>query len=48
MTTFIVLLFTVLLTMAIRMGDLFAMLLCLAGFLVMFIFAEELESRENT
>jgi hypothetical protein len=47
MTTFIVLLFTVLLTLAIRMGDMFAMLLCLVGFLVMFVFAEEYDSREN-
>jgi hypothetical protein len=47
MTTFIVLLFTVLLTMAIRMGDMFAMFLCLAGFLVMFVFAEERDSNES-
>lgn len=47
MTTFIVLLFTVLLTLAMRMGDMFAMMLCMAGFLVMFIFAEEYDSREN-
>jgi hypothetical protein len=47
MTTFIVLLFTVLLTLAMRMGDVFAMVLCFVGFLVMFMFAEEYDSREN-
>ena len=44
MKLFIITLFTVLLTLAMRMGDLYAMGLSLIGFLIMFYFVEELEN----
>lgn len=44
MKLFIIALFTVLLTIAMRMGDPYAMGLSFLGFLIMFKFVEDLEN----
>lgn len=43
----IFIIFWILLTIAIRMGDVVAMLLSVTGFLLLYTFAEELEEREK-
>jgi len=43
----IIVLFWILTTIALRMGDMIAIGLSLAGFLVLFTMAEELEEREK-
>lgn len=47
MIIFIATLFTLLMTLSFKLGDMFGIVLSLVGFLIMFYFAEEYEKNEN-